>query len=82
MNEWSYSPTSQYAFMAYTGTTLHVTEKILLLIVTYDFANNTLFKFVSLILQFLYSFHSVSWCYHEIGTLQLPSPTPTAARIT
>jgi len=38
MNEWSYSPTPLYAFMAYTGTTLHLIVTILLVLGVYDIA--------------------------------------------
>ena len=37
-NEWSYSPTPLYAFMAYTGTTLHLNYTILLVLGIYDIA--------------------------------------------
>jgi hypothetical protein len=38
-NEWSYSPTPLYAFMAYAGTTLHMNEGILLDLGVYDTTN-------------------------------------------
>jgi hypothetical protein len=37
-NEWSYSPTPLYVFMAYTGTTLHLNYRILLDLGVYDIA--------------------------------------------
>jgi hypothetical protein len=38
-NKWSYSPTPLYVFMAYTGTTLHLNDTILLVLRVYDIAN-------------------------------------------
>jgi len=37
-NEWSYSPTPLYVFMAYIGTTLHLNDTILLVLGVYDIA--------------------------------------------
>jgi len=37
-NEWSYSPTPLYVFMAYIGMTLNLNDTILLVLGVYDIA--------------------------------------------